>query len=175
LLVSEDLLLYDLHLALQIAMGWENCHLFEFTFGKYRIGLVDDSFAHLGYGKDELLDAEEISLGKILSKKGDKLNYTYDFGDDWKHTITVEKVIKSDDFLQTPICLGGERNCPPEDCGGVYGFYEMLEILKNKKHPDYKEMIEFLGDFDPDDFDKDEVNSFFENFWLNDEDDELAF
>ncbi|MBW6484102.1 MAG: plasmid pRiA4b ORF-3 family protein [Vicingaceae bacterium] len=87
-----------------------------------------------------------------------KLN-TYDFGDSWKHLIKVENFLQKEKNVKYPICIDGELNCPPEDCGGVWGFYELLETIKNKKHPEHEEMLEWLGgQYDEEYFDKELVN-----------------
>ena len=93
----------------------------------------------------------------MLNKPKQKIVYTYDFGDNWEHLITVEKIL--DKAEKAPVCIAGERNCPPEDSGGVWGYEDLLKIKKNKKHPDYKEYIEeWLGEgFDPEAFDIESV------------------
>lgn len=85
--------------------------------------------------------------------------YEYDFGDGWEHDIILENVLPVDNNIKYPICLIGKMNCPPEDCGGIWGYTDMLEILRQPDHEEYESFIEWLGDeFDPDYFNKDEVN-----------------
>jgi hypothetical protein len=87
------------------------------------------------------------------------INYEYDFGDGWEHIIKLEKILTPNDKLQTPQCIAGKRNCPPEDCGGIWGYSDMLEILKQPEHKEYESYIEWLGDdFDPEYFNKDAIN-----------------
>lgn len=89
-----------------------------------------------------------------------KLKYEYDFGDSWEHDIVVEKVLEAAPLAVYPRCTAGAGNCPPEDCGGVWGFYGLLETIRDPKHPEYHDMKEWLGgDYDPDAFSLDGVNS----------------
>ena len=106
-----------------------------------------------------MIDSSKIKVKEYLIIKGDKMLYTYDFGDSWEHVITVEKVepiLKSEKY---PICIKGKGNCPPEDCGGLWGYYELLNTIKDKKHPEHEEMIEWIGeDYDPDEFKLAKIN-----------------
>lgn len=113
--------------------------------------------------KDEL--SKGTILNKFLIKEGITFNYLYDFGDNWDHSIFVEKILDKDESKTYPTCIEGARACPPEDSGGVYGYEEMLGIKKNKKHPRYKELIVgWLGkDFDPEKFSIEEVNKKLKN------------
>jgi len=102
----------------------------------------------------------KTSINKLLNKEKIKFDYCYDFGDNWEHSVIVEKILDKDSSKKYPICIAGEMSCPLEDCGGVWGYYEMLEIKKNKNHPEYQErIIDWLGeDFDFEKFDIDRVN-----------------
>ena len=94
--------------------------------------------------------------------EGQTFSYSYDFGDNWQHKIVVEKILDENEVdKKIPVCIDGERACPPEDCGGVWGYEELLQIRKDKNHPDYEERItEWLGeDFDPEEFNVEEVNN----------------
>ena len=98
---------------------------------------------------------------------GDSCFYDYDFGDSWRHKIVLEKILHFDKEQKYPVCIKGKRNCPPEDCGGIWGYYDLLEIIKNPKHPDYESMMDWLGDdFDPEYLDFEEINELLqqENF-----------
>ncbi|MCX6750099.1 MAG: plasmid pRiA4b ORF-3 family protein, partial [Candidatus Pacearchaeota archaeon] len=102
-----------------------------------------------------------VLIKKLLNKKGLKFNYTYDFGDSWEHIILIEDIQeKKPNEKLTPVCIEGKNACPPEDCGGIGDYEDILKIRKNKKHPQYKEMIVgWLGeDFDPEKFDIKKVN-----------------
>jgi hypothetical protein len=86
-------------------------------------------------------------------------HYEYDFGDSWEHKILLEKILPFDTKTALPVCIKGKRACPPEDCGGIWGYEELLEAISNPKHPDHENMLEWLGgEFDPEEFDLEEIN-----------------
>jgi len=149
------------HNVLQDVMGWTNSHLFEFVASdKKRYGIIDDEYVD---GYEDVTEASEATLQDVLKREGSKIIYVYDFGDCWEHEILLEEQSVGDDG-DLPICITGKKACPPEDCGGLWGYYDMLIIIKDKKHPEHKEMLEWLGfDFDPDHFDKNEVNELLGN------------
>ena len=133
-LVKDNITFQKLHEIIQIVMGWGNYHLYSFYIGKERIGLPDPNF------DNDLLNGKKIKLKDMLSLKL-KLGYVYDFGDNWEHAIVVEKVEDDKNAALIPVCLEGERAGPPEDCGSYPGYYQLMKIKKNKKHPEYKERI----------------------------------
>ncbi len=140
-------------------MGWDNYHMFEFNLEGYRIGEVDEDEKDNGYGSDQVLDSTEVKLSAIITQQKDIINYMYDFGDGWRHQIKVEKFHNIDKVLKYPTCIDGQMNCPPEDCGGVGLFYHCIEVLKDKKHPNHKEIARwFSKKYDPEQFDKEKVN-----------------
>ncbi len=101
----------------------------------------------------------------MFPKVKSKLKYEYDFGDGWLHELLLEKVLPFNENTTLPVCLDGKMACPPEDCGGVWGYGNMLEILKNPSHEEYEETLEWVGEeFDPEDFDLAETNELFEYF-----------
>jgi len=155
-LVKSDITFYELHQIIQVAMGWTNSHLWDFSFGDFSITKPseDDDWR-------DTVDAKSIKISKLLKKVKDKLNYTYDYGDDWEHKITLEKIIGVIDINQKlPTCIKGKRACPPEDCGGSWGYETLLETIADKNHPEHEEMLEWIGDdFHPEEFDKDDVNN----------------
>ncbi|MFV0392451.1 MAG: plasmid pRiA4b ORF-3 family protein [Paludibacteraceae bacterium] len=160
ILIPSDLLLSDFHKIIQTTMGWTNSHLHQFskngTF--YSVEYADDDM----WGDMDSIDymKKKIRISDLLKTENDKMNYEYDFGDGWEHDIILEKVLPSDPKLKYPICLTGKMNCPPEDCGGIWGYLDMLETLKHPEDEEYEAVIEWLGeDFDPKHFDKDEVNN----------------
>jgi hypothetical protein len=159
-LVKSSISFYELHYTIQILMGWGNYHLYEYKIGNYRIGLIDDYFDDPEFGVPDIINAKEITLDEVLSKGEVKsFSYEYDFGDGWVHSIVAEKTMPLEQDKYYPVCIKGKLNCPPEDCGGLYGYYNLLEIISNKKHPEYKEMIEWMGGrFDPNEFEIDDVN-----------------
>lgn len=154
--VDQEESLLDLHEIIQIVMGWENAHLFEFQFNGRRFApLMDEE--EIWEDSDSIEDCEEVLLEDLKLKEGDVLSYIYDLGDDWVHSLVVEKIVS--ETTLTPKCLGGGRNCPVEDSGGPFGYLNMLEVLANPSHPEYAEMSEWIGDdFDPEEFFLEEVN-----------------
>ena len=134
-------------------MGWENYHLYDFNVNGNRLSIPDDDW------EEKIIDSRKVKLRILKSRQ--KFSYTYDFGDCWEHSIMVEKILEKDNSKKYPICLEGERACPPEDCGSVPGYYNLMKIRKNPKHPEYKELIvEWLGeDYDPELFVFDWINA----------------
>jgi len=157
LLIPSDLLLSDFHKVIQTSMGWTNSHLHQFIKNRtfYTVKMQDDDL----WDEMDNVDYKEIKISDLLKKEKDKIVYEYDFGDGWEHDIILEKILPPDNDTKHPICLTGKMNCPPEDCGGIWGYSDMLEILKDPDHEEYESYIEWLGEeFDPTYFDKDEVN-----------------
>jgi hypothetical protein len=150
--VPGSITFYKLHQILQIAMGWTNSHLYEFEIGEDRVGEPDPE-----YGA-EVRSARRVRLSQI--GPGAKFSYTYDFGDDWEHAILVEKVLPPEEGVSYPRCLTGRRRCPPEDCGGVWGYAHLLEALQNPEDPEHAELMEWAGGpFDPAEFDTTGINA----------------
>jgi hypothetical protein len=178
-LVKSSISFYELHCTTQIVMGWGNYHLYEFKIGNYRIGVNDEYYDDPESGGSEIIDSTEITLDEVLSQGNVKIfSYEYDFGDSWIHSIVVEKTLPLDPDKYYPVCIKGKLNSPPEDCGGLYGYYDLLEIISNKKNPEHKEMIEWLGGrFDPNEFNLDDVNVSLENNegFVGEEDDDEDF
>lgn len=172
ILVKKNSTFLQLHYIIQIVMGWENYHLFEFRMNDMRIGEPneeEEEFNDLMFGTSNLLDAAAVTLDSIITETKQKINYEYDFGDGWRHKIVVEKFLPRDKQSPYPICIGGKLNCPPEDCGGIPGYYHLLEILEDKRHPEYKEMVEWLGEvYEPEYFNKEEVNQELKDFERSD-------
>lgn len=149
----QDCTLDKLHEHIQTAMGWTNSHLHQFDIKGERYG--DPEL--LGGGSDdvEFVDSTTTLLSEILPKLRRRFafNYEYDFGDCWEHQILFEGSPPVDAKAKYPLCLEGERACPPDDCGGVGGYYNFLEAIGNKKHEQHEEMLEWIGRrFDPDRF-----------------------
>lgn len=149
--ITGDATLGDVHAIMQIVMGWQDEHMHAFTINKFEYGSPMQEFE----GRDE----DSYTLSEVVTGKGMKFRYEYDFGDGWSHQIVVEKIMPCESGQTYPVCLDGAGACPPEDCGGVPGFYDMLEVLKNPKSEEYEEISEWLGDsFDPTLFEIEEVN-----------------
>jgi len=151
-LVGGSATLDHLHEVIQAAFGWWNYHLHEFEVGRIRYGVPDPDEDWGEPPRDERrtrLDA--------IAAEGSTFRYTYDFGDGWEHRIVVEKVLPAGRVATVPACTDGRRACPPEDCGGTWGYRELLEILSDPRHPEHGERREWLGrPFDPEAFDPSE-------------------
>lgn len=151
--VAGDATLYRLHLIIQEVMGWENYHLFMFTIDRVEYGEPDpDDFR-------KVKSARRTKLSQVIRQARQRFLYEYDFGDGWEHDVKVEKVLKPVAGARYPLCLGGERACPPEDCGGPWGYEELLDTIRDLEHEEHDEMMEWLGgEFDPEMFDLEGVN-----------------
>ena len=148
-----------LHAVLQIAMGWTNSHLHQFICGEHVYS--DPSFELQEYeGDPPVLDEGKATVAKLLRKIGDGLVYDYDFGDSWEHMVIVEQILPAASLKRsTAVCVTGARACPPEDCGGVGGYEQLLKALRNRKHPEHRSMKQWLGrPFDSEHFDSSAVN-----------------
>lgn len=157
LLVPADLTLEQLHDVLQLAIGWENCHLHEFRIGRQRFGKPDPTERTLGGPRTA--SERTVRLFSVLGRAGAKAVYMYDFGDSWEHELLVEKCLASEPGCAYPACLAGERNGPPEDCGGIPGFYNLLEAISDPQHEDHQDLLDWVGgSFDPESFSVDAVN-----------------
>ncbi len=157
--IENQTTFFELHHIVQIAFGWKNYHMYEFFIDGHKLGAPDDYMADVPSNDEGVIDSRDISLESLIIGPGEKFSYMYDFGDAWKHIITVEKFLPKEQEGKYPVCLDGELACPPEDCGGIPGFYNLLEILKDKKHPEYKDSKRWVGkNFDPLLFNKEKVN-----------------
>jgi len=157
--VDDNTTFSELHDIIQIAMGWENCHLYSFSYKDYFIEeFSEDDDMGFDFGTKKI-DANNIKLSEVFTEPKDKVNYEYDFGDGWQHEIVFQKTIEHNINTNYPVCIKGARNCPPEDCGGFGAYFEIVELMKLGKGKQYKEMKEWLGGkYDPEEFDIDSVN-----------------
>lgn len=187
LAAPSDITLGQLHDLIQTAMGWTNSHLHQFilkekTLAKKSPALMaqlaskecweDILTAARGvriftslttpFGDPTDMDGEDenaVTLGEVCPQVKSKLIYEYDFGDGWEHVIEVQKIVPASAKDDLPKCLAGKRACPPEDCGGVWGYSHLLEVIADPKHEEHDDLIEWLNDdFDPEALDIDEVN-----------------
>jgi hypothetical protein len=157
LLVPANLTLAQLHNVLQDAMGWQDCHMHEFCAGHRRFGQPDPEDRLMGMPPVE--NERTVHLSDVLSRVRAKVIYAYDFGDSWEHSIVLEKRLPADPGSTYPVCTGGERACPPEDCGGIPGFCDLLDALADPAHERHEELLDWLeDDYDPDAFSIDDVN-----------------
>ena len=152
LLVPAGMTLGDLHIAIQVAMGWTDSHLHRFEGGGRGYGRPDHE------DEASVRDERRVLLRDVLGPRG-SLVYEYDFGDSWHHLIRAEAVLAREKGGTYPRCSEGARACPPEDCGGAWGYQEMLEAIADSKHERHDEMLEWIGGgFDPEAFDLDGIN-----------------
>jgi hypothetical protein len=159
-LVSGDIDLETFHDVIQLAMGWTDSHLHQFIANNVFYGIPDDDF------ELEMEDGTQYKLSQLLQKEKDTLIYEYDFGDSWEHKILLEKILPFDSKTTLPVCIKGKRACPPEDCGGIWGYEELLETISNPRHPDHEDMLEWLGgEFDPEEFDLEAINEDLAEYW----------
>jgi hypothetical protein len=143
--VPTSITLKVLHDIVQITMGWFDCHLWEFTIAKQRYGLSMDE----DWGTAPLVEATKVRLRDVLRPRKTNIDYLYDFGDCWEHRLTITGIRQGEPGISYPRYIAGEWNAPPEDSGGIYGFYEMLEAKNDPDHPDHTDIVEWLGDYDP--------------------------
>jgi hypothetical protein len=153
--VPESYTFYDLHVAIQNAMGWTDSHLHMFEIptdqGERHLIRIDcPPFLDPDIGEEPSIYGTEVPIKDYLSEKGDKARYIYDFGDDWIHNVTVEDVLPKDGRRRYPACLDGELACPPEDCGAVPGYYDCIRALK--KRDNSQGQLTWLGRWRPDRF-----------------------
>lgn len=156
--MQPKMLLPDFHKVIQTTMGWTNSHLHQFTKDRtfYAPSHPDDDF----WDDTDVVEYSETSIQDLLQNEKDRVMYEYDFGDGWEHDILLEKILPDKGEIKTPVCTAGKLSCPPEDCGGVWGYASMLEILNDPKHEEHKTYLEWLGgEFDPEQFDREEVNT----------------
>jgi trans-aconitate methyltransferase len=158
--VPGQVTLYELHRILQIVMGWGNYHPYRFLIEGAAYGEPDPT-------ETWLKPARETRLNEVVSDEGSKFIYRYDPADDWQHVVKVEKITPPQSGESYPLCLSGQRACPPEECGGIWEYANLLEVLKNPEHPDYQEMLEqYGGQVDSEAFDVVRVNKALRLVWL---------
>lgn len=151
--VRSDTTLYKLHQILQAVMVWSDCHLHQFVIHGTNYGTPDPEFDF------EVENEKRVKLNQVIFGVKERFIYEYDFGDSWEHVILLEKILPLDREAAYPICLSGKRACPPEDCGGMWGYYDFLDVIQNSDHPEHAEMLEWIGgSFDPEAFDLDAIN-----------------
>lgn len=148
--------LKTLHLAIQAAMLFENYHLFNYEVGAVRYGIrFDDDCWY-----PPTRDAAHIRLAKLVERGVTEFTYTYDFGDNWRHSIVIETVFPADADANYPRFVDGERRAPPEDVGGLSGFEELLDAMAKPRHPSRKSLLQWYGGiFDPTDIGLAEIRS----------------
>ena len=160
----SSLTLPELHDVIQTVMGWEDYHLHQFSKGRTRYMSSEQAEEQLPYSSTSCVDYTDVTIGELLMRKRSKICYEYDFGDGWNHDIVLEEQHPYTKDEQPRIyLLDGANACPPEDCGGCWGFMELKEAMKHKRSKAYKEFIDWLGEpFNPTAFDKEEINELLE-------------
>jgi hypothetical protein len=154
--VAAETTLANLHQILQVAMGWEDYHLHQFVVHGTGYGVP-------GSGPG-LRNEKNVNLSQIAPEVGLTFVYLYDFGDNWDHIVLVEKILDAKAEVDYPVCLEGKGACPPEDVGGIWGYYAFLEAIQDPNHPEHDDMLEWVGgEFDPERFTQDHVNSMLSN------------
>lgn len=154
MVVIDSTTLGGLHRAIQAVMGWHDCHLHVFVIDQEQYGDPRTT--------DDVADENRVRLSKLHKSGVTRFGYTYDFGDSWDHVIVIEKSQPASPDAVHPVCIAGKRRCPPEDCGGPWGYSELQAILADPAHPERDDRLEWLGDddFDPETFDLDAANRF---------------
>jgi len=156
--VSENYSFWALHVAIQDSMGWSDFHLHGFrmiqpaTGLKVNIGIPDEEMNIV------ILPGRTEKMAKYFSLENPDADYIYDFGDNWEHSVNLGKILPAKEGTKYPLCTGGKRACPPEDCGGVPGYENFLQIIRNPEHEEYESMVSWIGGkFDPEHFNSKEV------------------
>jgi hypothetical protein len=154
--VAGETTFHELHDILQRVMGWDDSHLHEFVIGDRTYGGWD---YESGAARKRRASGN-LALGEVVRREKSKFIYEYDFGDSWQHVLLVEKILPPEQGVRYPHCLAGRGACPPEDSGGVSGYYAKLKALRDPKHPEHEEIVDWMGeDFDPDAFGLEDINS----------------
>jgi hypothetical protein len=154
----KDCSLADLHDIIQTCMGWDDYHLHEFDIRGDRYG--DPEQWEDDFGDEmEVGNEGKVKLSRLVAQRVKKFEYVYDMGDNWGHTIQVEKALPAEAGVHYPRCIAGERACPPEDCGGPWGYGDFVDAIQDPRHKRHKELLEWVGgEFDPEAFDLGAVN-----------------
>ena len=152
--ISDLATFWDLHAAIQDAMGWSDEHLHQFNFPDKLVTAINIGIPRPDYPDDmQILASWDERLSDYFTEKDKKCHYEYDFGDRWEHSIVFEGIHERELDISYPRCLGGKNACPPENVGGWCCFQNFVEIMKNNQHKEYQEMLEWYGRvFDPKEF-----------------------
>ncbi len=154
--VRSDSTLGHLHWVIQFSMGWTNSHLHSFSIQGVDYGVP---MPELGFDEMGLQDEQPVKLNTVIPGEKFKFFYLYDFGDSWEHEVMVEKVLEPEAGIDYPTCIKAKRACPPEDCGGAWGYRDFLEAIQDPEHPEHEAMLEWVGGaFDLEDAEFDEIN-----------------
>ena len=153
--VPTSMNLKAVHDVIQAAMGWLDCHLWEFTANERKYSLLIPNDPEWN---GRITDAATTKLSMLVATGVTNISYVYDMGDNWQHRIIVEKLMPTEPGARYPLFLGGERRCPPEDCGGFPGYYEFLDNITSKQSKKRKAALDWYGrPYDPDDIDEKQI------------------
>jgi hypothetical protein len=156
ILVPENVTLARLHPILLWAMGWQGGHLHEYVIARLHYGMPPEENE---FGAEPVLDERRFRLNQFVESRMRRFQYIYDFGDYWEHTIVVEDIHPRKAGAPAVVCLGGENACPPEDVGGIPGYFEFLAAINNPAHEQHSELLQWIGGpFDPTAFNLLETN-----------------
>lgn len=157
ILVPENFTFLKFSRTINRSMGWDGGHLHSFFVTDPRSGMkyeISDAKTAKEAGMHNMRDEKKYNISQFFTPENKKGSYTYDFGDDWEHSLALEKILPIEPEKDYPVCIEGKRACPPDDVGGVWGYQEFLEIMKDPDHPEHEEMLEWVGgEFDPEEFD----------------------
>ena len=152
--IAADATLFNLHRALQTAMGWSDSHLHQFCHRGVYYGQSDREY---GVHRE---NERRVRIHDVLRRPKDRLVYEYDFGDGWEHEVVLESLEEARPGMRYPRVVAGKRACPPEDVGGLGGYENFLEAIANPEHPEHQEFLEWCGGpFDPEQFDLKAANA----------------
>jgi hypothetical protein len=154
---AADMTLKDLHSVIQAAMGWDNAHLYLFRVGRETI--AGPGLGGGGFGMPRAIGAGRVRLDDLAARGVKRFAYEYDMGDSWQHRLEIEKLLAADPAASYPRLIDGAMHCPPEDIGGIPGFFEFLEAMADPKHPDHEDRLDWHGGaFDPTALDRDRID-----------------
>lgn len=158
--VPSSITLKALHAVIQAAMGWQNSHLYQFRIGRQTVD--GPGFDDGGFRDAPRLTAGRVRLDDLLAHNLKRFAYVYDMGDNWEHALRIEKVLPADPAAAYPRFVDGAGRCPPEDVGGIPGFYDFLAVLEDHEHPDHEELSAWYGGaFDPEAMDESDIRKKF--------------
>lgn len=171
ILLNKNESFETLHYAIQSSFGWHNAHLWEFSPQAHRglrIGPAFDDNPFMEAMGEDMQDASKVPISTIFAKPNDHYIYVYDMGDNWEHKIVLEEILEEP--APNPICTAGKGSCPPEDCGGIPGYYMMVEAINNPDHPEHEDMLDWVeldeGDkWDMDLFDLEDTQAYMKNIF----------
>lgn len=138
--IPAGITFHELNAIIQLAFNWSGYHLYSFEIGNLLIEIPDDIFDDFDY---KVINSKRTKVDKYFDEI-EKLEYTYDFGDNWIHNIQIENVAESEEKLKNPVCLKAKMASLPEDCGGPWGYEDLLDVINNPKDERYQDMKDWL-------------------------------